>query len=639
MSGVLRAMRKAPKVVQRYERRSQESFGGSVVGTSPDLDRILALPRRTPPSEGDQLAMAATVTALLRRENPSCRCAELRPGEGCITELFPVQGWYLWEAMTTGGVVGHLSAGAGKTCLGILLPMLVNARPTEGHQREVTAVVLLRPDLREQFAHDFEVWSQHFETPNLAGGDVHRGQWRGKIRPTLHVMAYSELSSKKCKNWLATYKPDIISADECQNLARSCATRTGRFIDHFVEQEDTFLAVHSGSLTTRDPTDCGHLFALSLKEGSPLPIDPDTLEEWAGAVGARPYLGDGSLRRLCANDDEPTGLGYQRRLVETRGYISTEDARLDIPLHINERRLPQSPRLLQALKLAREGERPDRLINPDLEKGETLEEQVEIIACCRQIALGFFSRWKFPRGESAELIGEWFAKRKSWNAEVRSMLSRRPRGMDSPGLLEDAAKRFYANRAANLSGDAANVEQGDEWPSRTYLAWAEIEDQVQPEEDPCWLDDCVIQDANDWGKQNPGGVIWYSHVPFGQRLACLSGFPIFEGGHAASAAIRQERGDRTIIASIKAHGTGKNLHAFNRALVTCWPAGGGLVEQLLARHHRYLQRAPRVTFDVYQTTRENKAAFESSVADAQYVKEKTGKAERLLFASSLLTNP
>ena len=83
-----------------------------------DLKRIVSLPRRRPPTFEEQVIYAKYMTEMLRWERKStCECKELRPNvpNPCIKELLPVQGWYLYEAMT-GGVLGHIVVGGGK-CL------------------------------------------------------------------------------------------------------------------------------------------------------------------------------------------------------------------------------------------------------------------------------------------------------------------------------------------------------------------------------------------------------------------------------------------------------------------------------------------------------------------------------------------
>lgn len=163
-----------------YERA--RAYGRDAVGDSEDLERIAALPRRPRPTDEEQATMAAVMTALLRRDNPGCRCASLSP-EPCITDLLPIQGWYLYEASQVHGSLGFVIVGGGKTGIDVLLPMVV---PGCGR-----ALLLIPPGLRKQFALDYERWSQHFRTPNLAGA---KGGFTPG-RPVLDVLAYSELSN------------------------------------------------------------------------------------------------------------------------------------------------------------------------------------------------------------------------------------------------------------------------------------------------------------------------------------------------------------------------------------------------------------------------------------------------------------
>lgn len=584
------------------------------VEASEDLTRIVALPRRAPPSDAEQAQMAAVMTAMLTRGPvASCRCAELRPGitDPCITRLFPVQGWALWEAMQVGGMVGMLAAGAGKTALDILLVMVVTP-PTD---KPLRACLLIPPNLRDQFAHDYLCWSQHFKVPNLAGSDgVHVAG-----RPKLDVLAYSELSHESCATWLTAHTPDILICDEAHALKDKDSVRTSRFINFFVEHEGTRLFVHSGSLTTRTPDDYAHLAALALREGSPLPLATSNVGEWADALGPKPSLQPGELKRLC-KEGESARAGFQRRLVETAGVVTTEDKQIDIPLVIRRREIKMPKVLTQALALVRKGERPDTLTGFSM--NEELVEKVEQIACARQVALGFFYRWCYPRGEPEDLINKWFSRRKAWGRELRLKLEgHRTAYLDSPGLLAAAAERH----ATGYAGDAPT------WNAPSWPAWRDIANEVQHEKETEWLDLTVVHDAIAWANQAPG-IVWYSHIEFGRKVAELGGFEIFEGGDDANEAIRREDGKRSIVASAEAHGTGKNLQMFSRGLIPSPFASGGKWEQTLARMHRYKQAAKEVVFDVYLHTQEQQSAFDSALEDAEYVQQTTGKAERLLSA-------
>ncbi|MDC0711846.1 hypothetical protein POL68_25480 [Stigmatella sp. ncwal1] len=63
----------------------------------------------------------------------------------------------------------------------------------------------------------------------------------------------------------------------------------------------------------------------------------------------------------------------------------------------------------------------------------------------------------------------------------------------------------------------------------------------------------------------------------GERIAKAAGVPFFGGGKEASATINRETGKRSIVASLRAHGTGKNLTLFSRVLFVNPPADGAEV--------------------------------------------------------------
>jgi hypothetical protein len=90
-------------------------------------------------------------------------------------------------------------------------------------------------------------------------------------------------------------------------------------------------------------------------------------------------------------------------------------------------------------------------------------------------------------------------------------------------------------------------------------------------------------------------------------------------------------GKRSIVASIKAHGTGKNLQMFSRNLIANPPSNGAEYEQLIGRTHRYGQQSD-VTVEIYQHTPELREAFEAAMEHATYVHQTTGALQRLIFA-------
>jgi hypothetical protein len=320
---------------------------------------------------------------------------------------------------------------------------------------------------------------------------------------------------------------------------------------------------------------------------------------------------------LCSGE-ETTREGYRRRLVETTGVVTSFDATLPVRLSLGVRTPPPAPpEVEQALAVLRgEAQRPD---------GEELTEQTEVAACARQLACGFFYRWIYPRGEPVELVERWFAARRAWFSELRRALEHDRRDMvDSPKLLRDAAERWHD---PHYQGAAPT------WASEAWPAWRDVRELVVPEVAHTWLSDWLVRDAVTWGREHVG-VIWYGHRVVGEAIARAGGWRLYGGGDQASEDLLQDAGDRTVVASIKAHGTGKNMQPWHEALVTHVSSDAGVWEQLLARHHRTGQRQD-VRVWVYQHTVELRQALEDARERARYVHGTTGLEQRLLYADEL----
>ena len=578
------------------------------VGESAELERILAATpflRPMPSEERLEVYRDKWTRALENPAHRGCDCP--------IKRLNGPQAWYFEEAALNAkerrGVIGSLRIGTGKTGVDVLLAM---ALADFGVKQ---ALLLIPPRLRAQFAVDFATWGRHFKTPNLAGS---AGAWY-PTRPVLRVMAYSELSSKSATDCFKSFKPDLVIADECHNLKDRRSTRGDRFIRYFASAAEAghgpILCAHSGSLTTRSIQDYFHLSALALRELSPLPIDPNVAEEWGGVLDPSKdgfTAPPGALKKLCAPGEKPKDAFYRRRNA-TQGFLTTPDVRLPVKVGIRVRSpgaLP--PEVVKALATIRRGERPD---------GEELTEASEVAMAARQAAVGIFMRWKFPHGEPEDLIDEWFRKRKAYFREVREALKYRSEYLDSPGHLTDAAERAARGYSGKLPV----------WKCAEWEPWRDVKDRVRPESDTVWLSDFLLEDAAAWAAEAPG-IVWSDHPAWAHRLAKLTGLTYYGGGPAADALLAKVDGGRSIIASIKAHGTGKNLQMFSRCLFVDQPSDAGIVEQAIGRLYRQGQTRD-VEVTRYQHTPEYADAWESVMAFSRYAADT--QVYTVLFADDL----
>lgn len=477
-----------------------------------------------------------------------------------------------------------LAVGKGKTVISMLAPTVFEARK---------AVLLVQPQLRNQLVlKDMPFWSKHF-----------------RIDPSrIEVVSYSKLSRVDGADLLEKIQPDLIVADEAQALKASTAARTKRFKRFMHAHPETRLVALSGTLTSKSLKDYYHLCEMALgTEQSPLPTFWPVLVEWAQALDPvkegheDDVLAVGCLEQLC-NAGETARDGFQRRLRETLGVVATSDNDLGISLNIRKREYKPPYVMLAALSNLKS--------TWALPEGEELEDALAFSRAARQLSCGFYYRWVWPNGQADN---EWLDARRAWHREMRQYLSHHARpGMDSPLLLARAA----------ASG---------KWDSCCWPDWCAVKDRPMPPTEAVWVTDDFVKDVVEWGKKNVG-VIWYESSSLGDAIAKASGFPLYGPGEEASRKILDEDGSRTIVASVLAHGTGKNLQMFNKNLVTQPSSSGATWEQLLGRTHRPGQEADEVWVDYYEHE-----AFDVAVTNAQrdaaYIFETTGQKQKLLQAT------
>jgi hypothetical protein len=549
-----------------------------------DLVRILALPRRTPaPPPSDYFA---------RFHRKGCGDASCPFLQG----LRPIQATALYEASQVNGLLAPIGVGWGKTLISLMLPTVMESR---------IAVLMVPPSLKAQLLErDYPHLAQHWRIHNLADGGVFYPDTDG----ILHIVAYSELSSASRSDILDRINPDLIVADEAHALRHTSSARTKRFQRYFRSHPHTRLCALSGTLTSNSIKDYATLSKLALKDGSPLPKHFPTLEEWSWALDPSDNPAPpGALLRLCS-PGESVSSGFRRRLVETPGVVATEESQLGTSLVMNERPLNLCPELKEALKSMRA-----TWVTPG---GEEITDALTFSRYARQLAAGFYYRWIWPRGESLPLRADWLEARKEWHREVRTYLQYNAKpGMDSPLLLARAAD-------AQL------------WQARHWDRWKDIKDDAQPEVKAVWVSDFLVENAVEWAAKHTG-IIWYEHAAVGEKIAKLGNLPLYGPGEEASSAILGEKGDRTIVVSVKAHGTGKNLQHFSTQLITTPSSNAAVWEQLLGRTHRSGQKADEVTAHIYMHTPETRQALENALAKAKYIQETTGQRQKLLYATRL----
>ncbi len=230
---------------------------------------------------------------------------------------------------------------------------------------------------------------------------------------------------------------------------------------------------------------------------------------------------------------------------------------------------------------------------------------------------------------------DWYRKRKAYNKELRSKLLHGEKFLDTPELCRAAAERFYQ--------DPPYRGEYPIWQALTYPAWRDIEDSVEYEKKEKWIEnggDFLVNDAAAWASDNKG-VIWVQSTAFGHHLSKLAKIPFYNGGPKAEEKMLVEKGNRSIICSIKAVGAGVDglQNIYNKQLIVETPASNAKqtgYEQLLGRLHREGQRKDEVFVEGYFHVREMKDAFRQAVSQAEFNFTMTGNRQKLLFSDILM---
>ena len=505
-----------------------------VVQSTAELKRILALPKREPHTD------ARILDKHLAR----------LPGH----HLRPIQAQALDDMITTpqGALIG-IGVGEGKTLISLLAPIMLDSK------RPLLIVpAALREKTHREAVHLGKAW--HIASP--------------------HVISYAALGLAKNAELLDQIAPDLIVMDEAHRFKNRRAARTRRLLRYLRAHPDVRVVAMSGTLFTRSLRDVGHLAEIALREGSPLPRATSDLNDWADAldpgVPDESRLGLGALRALGP---------LSERLRVTPGVTMSTTQSLDVSLAVMDAGYRCTDDMLKNIsRLAASWTSPD---------GWEYETAVDIWRHARELALGFWYRWKFPAPQ------DWLDARADWARFVRETLAH-SRKLDSP-----------------LQVWQANPEH----PAR--IAWEKVKGDFKPITEPVFFDDAALRFAAHWA-QKPG-IVWVEHVAFGQALADMTGLPYYGAGTEPPT-----RGG-SMICSIAAHGEGKNLQHWNRNLITCPPSSAKTWEQLLGRTHRPGQLADEVSTDVMIGADPIRNGLEKPIREARFLESASGNAQKILY--------
>lgn len=497
----------------------------------------------------------------------------LMPGASLV--LKPAQALALTELAAMKGLFCPINVGGGKTLICWAAGTVTNKRVLY-----LTKASLVKEALREKDKY-------------IALGL--------RVREDTEIKSYTFVSRPENARWLEQFAPELIVGDEAHALRSLSAARTKRFCRYLDAHPGVYFVALSGTITKRSVMDYGHLahYALRQRDASFLPNEAWITKVWAEALDlGGPNRPAGVLKEFCG-PDESVRKGYRRRMVQTPGVISTTETEVGSALEIRSIDWPMDQPTLESIRaIQTTWTRPD---------GEELVEAFEQARVERQLKLGGFYYWDWP----GEPDLEWLEARSLYRRELRRFLNYRSKaGLDSPALVEDAL------RVGAVHDDGLRA---------TWHAWQCVADRPDPPTKWRWVSLGTVKQVAEWALRRKC-IVWTDVVAFGARIADELGTHWYG---ANDDGIARENGHRTIVASIQAHGTGRNLQRYARSLICAGVPTGATIEQLIGRTHRPGQNAD--TVEVWYMDR-FKDEMHNAVRDAVYIEDTTGNRQKLNLA-------
>ncbi len=607
-----------------------------------DIQRVCALPVKGPlnPAELDALTRMYSLEDAYRRG----------------FRMFEEQARSIAAFDMVGGLLAPVPVGRGKT----LIAMSLASRQ---FSKGVRKILILVPATNLSGFLKQAPWIRT-KTPANVPLHVVAGVMKNRLRvarsntPGAYVLPYSMLSTEDTADLLEGIEPELIIADEVQNLKWMTSGRTKRIVKYMSKHPACAFAGMSGTITNKSIRDYWHLITWALGERSPLPVSPWLAGNLASvldseAMPSRRQMEEWApLRRWArvwfpAKDFDMGVVGlreaYQLRLTSAPGVVSSNsDCMVDT--HLIVRNTPI----------------PDHKQHPDWEKLDELMEQVEGMYISptgdeiahaihthkwmRELTMGFYNKLVWPEpevlarrrnievGDAAELLTlarSHHEAKQDYSKELRRWFGGQHRDrLDTPRLV----------------GQSMAQHGADEVGKKLYGYWKHMKDQEledMPVRDriPVRVCDYKIVQAVEWARGRDGGILWYHHQEVGlwlmsyleaagiEAIHCPAGYPIIESSDAEA----EEFSHKLHVCSIGSHGTGKNLQHHTNQLCVEWPRGAHTVEQLLGRLHRTGQEAECLYVDTNDTSMFDVMNRAAGLVDALYQYQTTGNHSRVVF--------
>jgi hypothetical protein len=151
-----------------------------------------------------------------------------------------------------------------------------------------------------------------------------------------------------------------------------------------------------------------------------------------------------------------------------------------------------------------------------------------------------------------------------------------------------------------------------------------------------FVDDFKVARTAGWAQERERGcLLWFWHNGVGQWLRKFLPEALYcpAGKDANAAIIDPANKNRITIASIAAHGIGKNLQHFQEQLFVQWPRVARDAEQALGRTHRTGQQADDLVVWRFDVLPFDSLNFAACLNDSVYNHQSTGDRQKMVYAN------
>lgn len=621
-----------------------------------DIDRILALEVAGQHTE-DEVEAFSRAHLLARSFNDGARFLP--------TQSSAIDAYMKSVKDGTAGAFYPIGVGWGKTGISLYIAELA-------HRAGVKKIMLLVPPqvYSQLTTKDVPFWRKmvNLSVPiHRLGGQpaAMRRRVYESDRRGVYIVPYSLLSVGDTLDMLTGIDADLVIADEVHNLKNKRAARTKRLMgwrdwkESEQGKEVAFVGM-SGTITSKKIDDYHHLITWALRDRSPLPKTASLAYAWSQVIDSgSSIVGEfqtGPLRPLtrwaAKNFNGETfrdtvsdfRRAFKLRLNSAPGVVSTGDAEIGTSLVIESfgKKVPGTELMGLMIKVKEDFKTPN---------GDEIEHAIHTFKWLNELSAGFYNELVWPSVDRIKQRNDFTSKEAEgalkiakehhflhqlYSRELRGFLNDAPLGMDTPMEVARQINQHPKRLPFSLVNAYTNMK------AEEAIAIEDFGILIEREGHAHRVDDYKIKDAMEWIEQLPkgkGGILWFWHNEVGKWLrdalikAKIDHAYCPAGTVGNDTIIDESNADKIVIASIGAHGTGKNLQHFSNQLFVQWPRDAKMAEQTLGRMHRNGQMSDLVTAHRFDSNSFDMINFAATLNDSCYIHQSTGQRQKLIYAT------